>query len=111
MEILLTGETIDAQTALRVGLVNAVVPTDEVLPRAMAYAHRIARNSPKSVRQIKRSVMYTSGEPLERAYAIEAEHSRSVFGSRDAVEGPMAFLEKRAPKFGDAELTEAREED
>ncbi len=99
MEILLLGERIPAEEAHRIGLVNEVVEPERVLPRAEEIARRLARNGPLALRKIKEAVLRTSGEPLARAYEIENECSAVVMASKDAREGPRAFIEKREPVF------------
>jgi enoyl-CoA hydratase len=99
MEILLTGELITADEALRIGLVNRVLPSAEVLDAAHAVAERIARNGRIAVQAIKQSALETSGVPLAEAFAIEARHSRRALSTEDSVEGPLAFSEKREPRF------------
>ncbi|MES1978841.1 MAG: enoyl-CoA hydratase-related protein [Pseudomonadota bacterium] len=99
MEIMLAGRPINAQRALQVGLVNEVLPPEQVLPRAMALAAQIAANGPLAVQQVKRTVMAASGASLEQGYAIEDDSRRTVFASADAQEGPRAFMEKRPPRF------------
>lgn len=99
MEILLTGEKMDAQEAHRIGLVNYVVPHEELMQRAERFARRIADNGPVAVRAIKRSAIECLSMPLKEAYEHELEMSTPVFRSEDAVEGPLAFMEKRKPVF------------
>ncbi len=99
MEILLTGEAMTAQEAHRIGLVNYVVPADELMASAERFARVIASNGPVAVRKIKEAVLRTSGVPLEDAYRIENECAREVMMSEDAKEGPRAFMEKRAPQY------------
>ena len=99
MEILLTGDRMPAAEAHRIGLVNEVVEPDAVMPRAEEIAARLARNGPLALRKIKEAVLRTSGEPLARAYEIENECSAVVMASKDAREGPRAFMEKREPVF------------
>lgn len=99
MEILLTGQMIDAEQALAIGLVNRVVAKDEVEMVARDFAERIAANGKLAVREIKRSVIESSGLGLREGFAIESNHARRVFASADAVEGPLAFSEKRRPQF------------
>lgn len=99
MRLLLTGEAIDAAEALRIGLINEVLPAAAVLPAAMAVAERIARNGPLAVRAVKRTVMAASGEPLARAYELEDQAKREVLASADAREGPRAFIAKREPRY------------
>jgi enoyl-CoA hydratase len=99
MEILLTGNRIDAQEAWRLGLVNYVVPQSKLLEKAQELAATIAANGPIAVRKIKEAVRRTSGRPLEEAFAIENECAREVIRSEDAKEGPRAFMEKRRPNY------------
>jgi len=99
MEILLLGERMPAEEAHRIGLVNEVVDPERVLPRAEELAARLAKNGPLALRKIKEAVLRTSGEPLARAYEIENECSAVVMASKDAREGPRAFMEKREPVF------------
>jgi enoyl-CoA hydratase len=99
MEILLTGDRIDANEAYRLGLINYVVAPGHVMSKAEQLARTIAENGPLAVRAIKRAVELCSGRPLEEAFKIEDEIGREVFSSEDAREGPRAFMEKRKPRY------------
>ncbi|HYB12507.1 MAG TPA: crotonase/enoyl-CoA hydratase family protein [Myxococcota bacterium] len=99
MEILLTGDLIDAARAYDIGLVNRVVPRGEVLKTALAIAQSVAENGPIAVRAIRRSVRATLGLPEKDALALEREFGMPVFQTDDAREGPRAFKEKRKPRF------------
>ncbi len=99
MELLLLGDLVSAPEALRMGLVNQVLPAAEVLPRAMELAARIAANGPVAVRQIKRTVRASSGVTLEEGYRLEDAAKRIVMATDDAREGPLAFMEKRPARF------------
>jgi enoyl-CoA hydratase len=99
MEILLTGELIDAQTAFQYGLVNRVVPQTQVMCEAERFARRIAANGPLAVTAVKRAVLANIGIPLKEGLAKEMELALPVFLSEDAKEGPRAFKEKREPVF------------
>ena len=99
MEILLLGDAIPAEEAWRIGLVNELVEPDQVLPRAEELASRLAKNGPLALRKIKEAVLRSSGLPLDEAYAIENECSAVVMQSKDAREGPRAFMEKRPPHY------------
>ena len=99
MEILLTGDRIPAAEALAFGFVNEVVAPERVLPRALEFAERLAKNAPLALRAIKEAAIRTSGFPLEDAFRIEHELSGPVIRSQDAREGPRAFMEKREPVF------------
>jgi enoyl-CoA hydratase len=99
MEILLTGNRIDANEAWRLGLINYVVPSERLMARAEELAAAIAENGPVAVRAIKEAVRRTSGRPLEEAFKIENECAAVVMRTEDAREGPRAFMEKRKPVY------------
>jgi enoyl-CoA hydratase len=99
MEMLLTGNPIDAREALRLGLVNYVVQGEKLMEKAEQLATAIAANGPLAVRMIKQAVERSSGRPLEEAFKIEDEMQRIVGRSEDAKEGPRAFMEKRKPVY------------
>ncbi|MFP6654571.1 MAG: enoyl-CoA hydratase-related protein [Myxococcota bacterium] len=99
MEILLTGDRISAEEALRIGFVNELAPPEDLMSRAFQFANRLAKNAPLALRAIKEAVLRTSGLPLDEAYRIEFEIASKVMQSKDAREGPKAFMEKRAPIF------------
>jgi enoyl-CoA hydratase len=99
MEILLTGNRIDAAEAYRLGLINYVVPRDQVMPKAAELAARIAANGPFAVRKIKEAVIKCSGVPLAEAFKIENAIAREVMLTDDAKEGPRSFMEKRRPRY------------
>ncbi len=99
MEILLTGQHMTAEEAWRIGLINEIVPSEDLLRRAEEIAQGIAANGPIAVSACKEAVIRSSGLSLTEAYAIEAEVSGRVMRSEDAKEGPRAFMEKRQPKF------------
>jgi enoyl-CoA hydratase len=97
LELAMTGEPIDAQRALQLGLVNRVVPPSEVVPTALALAERIAANSPIAVR-LSRQLVREAAELDEAAgWKRTGELAAEAFGSGDAIEGATAFAEKRAP--------------
>jgi enoyl-CoA hydratase/carnithine racemase len=96
MEIVLTGDSIDAERAYQMGLVNAVVAADRVLDTALALADRIAANGPLAIGAAKELVRL-SIEDHTRARDRQSELIQSVFASDDAKEGALAFVEKRAP--------------
>ena len=96
LEIALTGDTIDAERACALGLVNAVVPPDQVLTTALGFAERIAANGPMGVAATKQLVRLGLTD-ARRAGERLLELQVAVFGSEDAKEGAAAFVEKRAP--------------
>jgi enoyl-CoA hydratase len=98
-KILLVGDTMPAQEALRVGLVNLVVPSDEVDGTARVLAQRMARNSPLAMRKAKEAMIASSGLGLEDAFRIENDCIKLLLRSDDAREGSLAFMEKRLPNF------------
>lgn len=99
MEMLLVGEPITGQRAYEVGLVGHVVPDGQALTRARELAARVARNGPLAVRNIKASVLAAECVPEAQAYQREMELGLATMASRDAREGPRAFLDKREPRF------------
>jgi enoyl-CoA hydratase len=99
VEMLLTGEPISGRRAYEVGLVGHVVPDGTTLDRAREIADRIARNGPLAVRNVKASVLAADALPEAEAYQRELELGLEVMASKDAKEGPRAFLEKRPPDF------------
>ncbi|CAD7839107.1 MAG: Enoyl-CoA hydratase (EC 4.2.1.17) [Olavius algarvensis Delta 4 endosymbiont] len=99
MEMLLTGELIDAGQALQWGFVNRVVPQDRLMEAAQQYAEIIVKNGPLAIQNVKRAVLETIGMPLKDGLNREMELAIPVFLSRDAQEGPRAFKEKRTPVF------------
>jgi enoyl-CoA hydratase len=99
MEILLTGELIDAEEAFRLGFINRVVPGDQVMAEAERIARIIVKNGPLAVKAIKQCVLSGIGLPMAQALAKEIEIGFPVFLSEDAREGPRAFKEKREPRY------------
>ena len=99
MEFLLTAEALPASRALELGLLNEIVPEDELWERALGWAHRIAANAPLAIRATKESVLRGLALDLEGAYATETELSHRIFATDDAQEGPRAFAEKRPPTW------------
>lgn len=99
LEILMIGDPFSAQEALDMGLLNYVVPREQLLDKAFELAEKLAANGPLAVRKVKEGLMRSSGLPLDQAYQIENEVSAAVMASQDAREGPRAFKEKRKPNF------------
>ncbi|GBD26257.1 Enoyl-CoA-hydratase [bacterium HR30] len=99
MEILLTGEQFSAADALRMGLINKVVPSDQVMSEAWRYAEIIRDNGPLAVQAVKRSVLDGLDLPTEKALEHELELGIPVSMSEDCREGTRAFNEKRKPVF------------
>lgn len=101
MRMVLTGEPISVGEALRWGLVNEVVPAEEVLEHALELAERISHNAPVAVQASKRIVALTaqSGTWEPEAWEIVQEEFDRVFSSEDAAEGAQAFAEKREPTW------------
>jgi enoyl-CoA hydratase len=99
LELAMTGDSIDAARAFELGLVNRVVPAGVVLEEAISLADRIAANAPLAVRYSK-SVMKQAAEVSEaEGWKLNAEAVGVVFSSADAMEGPVAFAEKRPPNW------------
>jgi enoyl-CoA hydratase len=98
-EMLLAGEDLPARRAYELGLVNHVVPDGQALEKAREIGRRIAENGPLAVKGILATLRETETLPEEEAFAIEQRYGMQVMSSKDAAEGPRAFLEKRKPDF------------
>jgi 2-(1,2-epoxy-1,2-dihydrophenyl)acetyl-CoA isomerase len=94
-----TGDMITAEEAMRIGVVDRVVPPDMVMPDAEALAAQFAAAPPMVVGAVKRVLFSPELGKLERALELEAEQQMRCFGSEDCTEGIRAFFEKRPPKF------------
>jgi enoyl-CoA hydratase len=99
MEFLLTAERFPASRALELGLLNEIVPADQLMDKARDWAHRITANAPLAVQATKESVLRGLLVDMKAAYKIESELASRVFQTEDAKEGPKAFAEKRAPNW------------
>lgn len=99
MELLLTGEPIDAEAAARWGLVNAVVPQEKLLETAFAYARRIAANAPLAVQAAKELAVRSRELDRTTGLRFEALANRLLATTDDAKEGPLAFAAKRSADF------------
>jgi len=97
MQLLLTGKPISAQRAYEVGLINEVVPAEELLPTAMKWAEDLCKNGPLAMRTAKEIAV--RGLELESGFVLEKALGARVLASADAKEGPAAFAEKRKPRF------------
>jgi enoyl-CoA hydratase/carnithine racemase len=97
MELVLSARPIDAARALQVGLVNQVVPAEELAAAAQALGEEIANNAPLSVRAGKAMVYAAAGRRREEAWEEAEALFRPAYLSEDALEGPRAFREKRPP--------------
>jgi enoyl-CoA hydratase len=99
MELILSGEMIDAAEAHRLGLVNRVVPPEQLLDASRDLLGKILANGPLAVRHAIEAVHHGLEMPLEEALFLEANLFGVTFGTEDMKEGTRAFLEKRAPRF------------
>lgn len=99
MEMVLTGDFISADEALRIGLINKVVPTELYLSEAVKMAQKIAAQSPIAVQMAKESVLKAFEMPLQEALYFERKNFYMLFATEDQKEGMAAFVEKRKPDF------------
>jgi enoyl-CoA hydratase len=99
MEMILTGAFIDAQTALSIGLVNHVVPADQLEAKTMEIANRIAEKSPIALQLAKEAVKLASRSNLDEGLRREVDLFALCFSTEDKDEGVNAFLEKRKAVF------------
>ncbi|MGC1420656.1 MAG: crotonase/enoyl-CoA hydratase family protein [Acidimicrobiales bacterium] len=98
-EMALSAEPIDAPRAYELGLVNRVVPGDQVLDTAIALAERIAKNAPLAVRTSKRVMRQATELTEEQGWPISDAEFTMIVASQDAHEGAVAFAEKREPNW------------
>ena len=99
LELGLTGDPIDAKRALELGLVNRVVPAERLMDEALSLAGTIAENAPLAVRWTKKVMRQAADLPEAEGWKLNAEAVGVVFSSKDAMEGPVAFAEKRKPNW------------
>jgi enoyl-CoA hydratase/carnithine racemase len=98
-ELFFLGDSIDAAEALHLGLVNRVVPDEELEAETRKLAERLRDSPPDPIALTKQAVYLGQSESLERMLQFEMEAQARCFESQDAKEGVRAFLEKRPPKF------------
>jgi enoyl-CoA hydratase/carnithine racemase len=99
MEMILSGEPIDAQEAYRVGLVNRILALPDLLAGALRVAETIAARGPLAVRAAKRAVLEGLQAGFHDGMRLEQQLFRELMLTDDAVEGPRAFAERRSPVF------------
>lgn len=99
MELMWTGDLIDAREAERIGIVSKVLPADRLLPEMLEFADRLAHGPQIAVAEIKKSVREALRYSLDEALARELAAQELCWETKDAKEGFAAFFEKRAPKF------------
>jgi enoyl-CoA hydratase/carnithine racemase len=98
-ELFYTGDMIDAPTALRLGIVNRVVPLAQLETEVKTLAQKIAQGPPKAIQAIKKALFGRQEEELVKTLDEEAQQQMNCFYSEDCQEGIRAFFEKRHPKF------------
>lgn len=98
-ELCYTGDTVNAEEALRIGLVNAVVPHADLISKVTEVATKITKKGPIAIAQCKRVLFSGEGVPLDTANALEIQAFATLFGTADRREGMAAFLEKRPAAF------------
>lgn len=99
MELILTGDMIDAETALRYGLVTQVHPLAELEEKTMAFAGKLAEKAPVALQLCKEAVKFASRSNLDEGLRREVDLFAIVFSTEDKTEGVSAFLEKRKADF------------
>ncbi|HLY28081.1 MAG TPA: enoyl-CoA hydratase-related protein, partial [Aggregatilineales bacterium] len=100
LEMMFTGETVDAQEALRLGLANKVFPAQSFYEDVKRYADKLSGQAPLALIRGKRAMLAALGDKsYEDAMAREASYQREIFESEDGFEGFRAFLEKRPPQW------------
>jgi 2-(1,2-epoxy-1,2-dihydrophenyl)acetyl-CoA isomerase len=99
LELAYTNDLVDAQTALALGLVNKVLPADQLMPATMELARRLAQGPTKGFGLTKRAMQHALHATLSQALEYEAQLQEAAGRSADHHEGVAAFLEKRRPEF------------
>lgn len=99
MEMFLSGDRFDADWALRVGMVNRVLPQERLLAETLAYAERLAGRAPMAHRLGKEVMLRALGRPIEDGLRMESRSFHDLGQTRDLDEGTRAFREKRGAKF------------
>lgn len=99
VEMILTGEMVDAERAARIGLANLVVPHEELMDRSTALARRIIRNAPVALEMALKSIYEAVESPMDHAQALESTLFGLLASTTDMKEGMAAFLEKRRASF------------
>ena len=99
MELLLTGEPLDAERAARWGLVNRVVPMEKLMDAALELASKVAANAPLAVQASKELAVRSRDMDLATGLRLEQSLNRLLQFTSDAAEGPRAFAERRPPAF------------
>lgn len=99
MDLMLTGRRLSAQDACRIGLVDAVVPPEDLLPSVLATARAIAGNAPLAVRYAKQAIRYGLSHTPDEGFTLEGELQRKLYDTEDCREGIAAFRERRAPRW------------
>jgi E-phenylitaconyl-CoA hydratase len=97
--LILTADQMDAETALRIGLVSHIVPREELMDKAMAIANMICERGPLAVRTAKEAIARGMDMPLDHGLAYEDVLLTRLMATEDAREGPRAFAEKRKPEY------------
>lgn len=99
LELLLTGDFIDAEECLRIGLVNRVYGDEDLMPETRRFAQRLAAGPPIITRMIKRAVYQSASSDLRTSLDLISSHMGIVQSTQDSAEAFNAFREKRAPNF------------
>ena len=99
MEMVMTGDPIDAESAARWGLINRIVPPEKLMDTAFEYARRIGRNAPLAVQAAKELAIRARDVDLQTGLRMETVMNRMLWESEDLKEGTAAFAEKREPRF------------
>ncbi|HEX9144905.1 MAG TPA: enoyl-CoA hydratase/isomerase family protein [Candidatus Binatia bacterium] len=99
LELCLSGESVDAQEAYRIGLVNRLVPFHQLIQAGEQMAQSFAKGAPLALRCIKEAIYKGSELSLDQGLRLESDLATFVLGTEDAKEGPRAFVEKRPPQW------------
>jgi enoyl-CoA hydratase/carnithine racemase len=98
-ELIFSGDRIFAEEALRIGLVNKVFPHDELIPKTMEFAEKLAGNAPVALKYSKKAIHKGYEKIFEEMLKIESEYNGICYATEDHLEAAKAFVEKRKPIF------------
>lgn len=101
LEMILTGNSINAAQALAYGLIEYITPAEQLIEKTMELAQAIAANAPIAVRTAKAAIHRGIDLPIEQALQLERDLATLIYTTEDSQEGPQAFIEKRSPTWHD----------
>jgi enoyl-CoA hydratase/carnithine racemase len=99
LEMMVSGETVNPEEALRLGLINRLLPADQLMEQTVLFAEKLASGASLAIQNIKRAIYQGMEKPLDEGLALERQLIEPLFNTQDAKEGFTAFSEKRQPVY------------